>query len=106
MKPITPAAPHEALQTLPRARGRRSESLPPLPLGTAVYDPDVHHRAERVVTELVDSFPDLEAHVDRLKSVIELALREQDRSSRADEVLGRFSPSVRHYIRRQASGAS
>jgi hypothetical protein len=53
--------------------------------------------------ELIDAIPDLETHQVRLEALIERALDEQDRASRADEVLRRFSPSVQQYIRRNSS---
>jgi hypothetical protein len=87
----------------PRPRPRAASSAHSLPLGTAVYDADVPHRAQRVVMELVDAIPDLESHQVRLEALIERALDEQDHASRADEVLRRFSPSVQQYIRRNRS---
>jgi len=83
--------------------GRRDNTaLSPLPLGTSNYDADVEQRARRVAMELMDSFPAMEAHEDRVRRLIARALSEQDRSSRVDEVLRRFSPSVQHRARHLA----
>jgi hypothetical protein len=72
------------------------------PLGAAPYDADVKGRARRAASELVGAIPELEAHEDAVAAMLQRALSEQDRASRADEVLRRFSPSVRKYIERQS----
>lgn len=86
-------------------RAARSAAAKPkgfsMPVGTATYDADVAKRAERAATEMVSAFPDLEGFEDGLKSLLLRVLREQDRASRTDEVLGRFSPSVRRYVEKQ-----
>lgn len=74
------------------------------PLGAAPYDADVKARARRAAAELVGAIPELESNEDTVAAMLERALGEQDRASRADEVLRRFSPSVRMYIERQARG--
>lgn len=89
-----------------RPKRRDSSATQAMPLGTAVYDADVQQRAERVVAEVIDTLPDFELHTDRLTRVIERALVEQDRASRADELLRRFSPSVQQYVRRHTSATS
>lgn len=77
-----------------------------MPVGTATYDADVVKRADRAATELVSAFPDLEGYEEGLTSLLLRVLREQDRASRTDEVLGRFSPSVRRYVENQLSEVS
>lgn len=49
----------------------------------------------------MDAFPDLEPRLDLVVSLLSRVLDEQDRASRTDEVLRRFSPSVRHYVERK-----
>lgn len=85
-----------------RRVSRDSNTVQGLPLGTAIYNSDVEQRARRAATELMDSFPAMEAHEDRVRLVIARALAEQDRASRVDEVLRRFSPSVQHKARHLA----
>jgi hypothetical protein len=100
MKTGFPAAPSQAAAARPSRR--TSAPVHALPLGTAVYDADVQHRAERLVSEIIEAFPDLESHDLRLQAIVERALKEQDHASRADEVLRRFSPSVQQYVRRHS----
>jgi len=76
-----------------------------MPLGTATYDSNIQQRALRASTELVDAFPDLEENQDSVIRILQRVLDEQDRASRTDEVLRRFSPSVRHYVERQLEGS-
>lgn len=68
------------------------------PLGAASYDADVEGRTLRALEEMLDAMPELEAHEETVAALLRRALNEQDRASRADEVLRRFSPSVRMYI--------
>lgn len=72
-----------------------------VPLGTASYDPDVPERARRAASALMAAVPELEEHETAVVHLLERALAEQDRASRADEVLRRFSPSLRKYIQAQ-----
>jgi hypothetical protein len=85
-----------------RRQRRDDGALHSLPLGTVSYDADIENRARRVATELVDSFPAIEAHEERIRQLIARALGEQDRASRVDEVLRRFSPSVQNKARHLA----
>lgn len=58
-------------------------------------DADGEGRTLRALEEMLDAMPELEAHEETVAALLRRALSEQDRASRADEVLRRFSPSVR-----------
>ncbi len=85
------------------ARKTGKAALDPLPMGTATYDASVDHRSRRAALELVDAFPALEGRQDAVVSLLARVLREQDRASRTDELLRRFSPSVRMHVERKIS---
>jgi hypothetical protein len=100
LPPMSPASASAGTVRAVRSASGKSKSFS-MPVGTATYNADVVTRAERAATEMVSAFPDLEGFEDGLKSLLLRVLREQDRASRTDEVLGRFSPSVRRYVERQ-----
>lgn len=73
----------------------RIAGSPQLPLGTAVQDASVERRTIRAVSELLDSFPELEGHESAISELLLRALKEQDRASRMHEVFGRTAARMR-----------